>query len=264
MKENLTMQYPRDLAPLQDLTNWKVADGEVDPRGLTLIGRGNQELGTIETLLASPTTRKAHFAIVNPTGNAQKFAVPLDDVRFDMKNSRAYAPIAMANFDQAPAYNASADDYDQYHTYWTKTMAAEPVAQTDRYDDHQRADEVIQLREEQLHVDKTMQQAGEVVINKRIVEEQKSVPVTVAHEEVVVTRHAVDRDANVGDIGADGQTIKVPVMAEQVTTSKTAHVVEEVEVGKRRVEEQTTVSDTIRKERLDLDTDGNVDVKDKR
>ena len=258
------MQYPNDLAPLHDLDNWKIADGETDPRGLTLIGRNNQELGTVETLLASPTTRKAHFAIVNPKGMGKKFAVPLDDVRFDMKGGRAYAPIAMANFTDAPVYTESAPDYNTYDAYWTKAVAAEPVAQTDRYEQHAKADDVIQLREEELQVNKTMAQAGEVVVNKHVVEEQKSVTVPVAHEEVVVTRHKVDRDANPGDIGADGEVIKVPVMAEQVSTSTTARVVEEVEVGTRKVEEQQTVTGTVRKEVLDVDTDGSVDVKNKK
>ena len=108
-----------------------------------------------------------------------------------------------------------------------------------------------------------MKQAGEVVVGKKVVEEQKTVPVSVAHEEVVVTRHKVDRDAQPGEIGADGETIKVPVMAEQVSTSKTARVVEEVEVDKRKVEEKQTVTGTVRKEQLDVDTDGSVDVKNK-
>ena len=255
------MQYPNDLAPLHDLDNWKVADGEVDPRGLTLIGRGNQELGTIETLLASPTTRKAHFAIVNPSGYGDKFAVPLDDVRFDMKNKRAYAPIALANFEQAPKYTANTTDYDASNTYWTTAVAAEPVAKTDVYDQHDKADDVIQLREEELHVSKDNVKAGEVAVGKHVVSEQKSVTVPVEHEEVVVTRHKVDRPADPSDIGADSETVKVPVMAEQVSTSVSARVVEEVEVDKRKVQEDTTVTDTVRKEKLDLDTDGKVDVK---
>ena len=255
------MQYPNDLAPLKDLTNWKIADGEVDPRGLTLIGRGNQELGTIETLLASPTTRKVHFAIVNPTGSGDKFAVPLDEVRFDMKNRRAYAPIAMANFASAPTYTAGQTDYQTSGDYWMQTVAAEPVADTDRYDQHHRADDVIQLREEELHVDKNRVQAGEVTVGKHVVSEEKSVTVPVEHEEIVVTRHAVDRAADPSQIGADSETMKVALMAEQVSTNVTAHVVEEVEVGKRTVQEQKTVTDTVRKEKLDVDTDGNVDVK---
>ena len=256
------MQYPNDLTPLDDLNGWKIADGEADPRGLTLVGRGNQELGTIETLLASPTTRKAHFAIINPTGSGNKFAVPLEDVRFDMKNRRAYAPIAMANFTDAPHYQAGTNDYDSYHNYWTQAVAAEPVAAADRYDDHHRADDVIQLSEEELHVNKERVQAGEVVVGKHVVSEEKSVTVPVEHEEVVVTRHAVNREVDPSVIGADSDTIKVPVMAEQVSTNVTARVVEEVEVGKRVVQEEKTVTDTIRKERLDMDSDGNVDVKD--
>lgn len=255
------MQYPNDLAPLQDLKNWKIADGETDPRGLTLIGRGNQELGTIETLLASPTTRKAHFAIVKPAGNSKTFSVPLDDVRFDMKNRRAYAPIAMANFADAPAYNAGNADHAKSHDYWTGAVAAEPVAASDRYDNHHRADDVIELREEELHVDKSRVQSGEVAVGKHVVSEQKSMTVPVEHEEVVVTRHAVDRAADPSQIGANSETVKVPVMAEQVSTSVTARVVEEVEVGKRTVQEQKTVTDTIRKEKLDVDSDGNVEVK---
>ena len=255
------MQYPNDLAPIENLDNWKIADGETDPRGLTLVGRGNQELGTIETLLASPTTRKAHFAIVNPTGSGNKFAVPLEDVRFDMKNRRAYAPIAMANFNDAPQYHAANADYDASNAYWAKSIAAEPVAATDRYDQHHRADDVIQLREEELHVNKDRVQAGEVKVGKHVVSEEKSVTVPVEHEEVIVTRTKVDRAADPSQIGADSETVKVAVMAEQVSTNVTARVVEEVEVGKRTVQEQKTVTDTVRKEKLDLDNDGNVEVK---
>ena len=162
------MQYPKDLAPLNELENWKIADGETDPRGLTLVGRGNQELGTIETLLASPTTRKAHFAVVAPTGSGDKFAVPLDDVRFDMKNRRAYAPIAMANFTGAPAYTAGRTDYDASGTHWAKAASAEPVAASDTYDQHHKADDVIQLREEELQVSKDRVQAGEVKVGKHV------------------------------------------------------------------------------------------------
>lgn len=255
------MQYPNDLAPLHELKNWKIADGETDPRGLTLIGRDNQELGTIETLLASPTTRKAHFAIVNPKGSGNKFSVPLDNVRFDMKNRRAYAPISMDNFADAPGYTAGNTDYSKSHDYWTNAIAAKPVADTDRYDQHHHADDVIQLSQEELHVNKDRVQAGEVAVGKHVVSEEKSVTVPVEHEEVVVTRHAVNREIDPSQIGADSATVRVPVMAEQVATNVTARVVEEVEVGKRTIHEEKTVTDTVRREELNVDRDGNVEVK---
>ncbi len=166
----------------------------------------------------------------------------------------------MTNFAGAPTYTAGDMNHDESRAHWTKA-AAEPVAATDCYESHAKADDVIQLREEELHVNKDRVQAGEVAVGKHVVSEQKSVTVLVEHEEVVVTRHKVDREADPSQIGADSETIKVPVMAEQVSTNVTARVVEEVEVGKRTVQEQTTVTDTVRKEKLDLDSDGNVDVK---
>lgn len=114
----------------------------------------------------------------------------------------------------------------------------------------------VPVVEEELHVDKTMQQAGEVSVHKEIVEEQVNVPVTLQHEEVVITRHPVDRDLAPGESASgleDDEVIRVPVMEEQVSVSKTAHVVEEVEIGKRMVSEDQTVSDTVRREQVEID-----------
>lgn len=145
------MTYPRDMQALEDLDDWKVEDGEVDPRGLALIGAGNQKLGTIRTLLASPTTQKAHFAIVKPDGAAGKeFAIPLDNVRFDSAHNRAFTPYLMAQFTDAPAYTAGVHDYDQYHTYWTGALKNEPTKEEDQFSDqHRDFNDVVRLREGQ-------------------------------------------------------------------------------------------------------------------
>ena len=113
----------------------------------------------------------------------------------------------------------------------------------------------IDLVAEELHVDKTMQKAGEVEIHKEIIEEQVNVPVTLQREEVVVTRHAVDRDLAPGESATDlddGEVIRVPVMEEHANVTKTAHVVEEVEIDKRTVTENQTVTGTVRHEELDV------------
>ncbi len=112
---------------------------------------------------------------------------------------------------------------------------------------------VVELAAEELHVDKTRQQAGEVEIHKEVVQEQVEIPVTLEHEEVVVTRRAVDGAANSGDIGADEEVVRIPVSEEVANVSKTARVVEEVEVEKRVVTENQTVSGTVRHEELDMD-----------
>ena len=113
----------------------------------------------------------------------------------------------------------------------------------------------IDLAAEELHVDKTMQQAGEVEIHKEVIEEQVNVPVTLQREEVVITRHAVNRDLAPGEMATDldeGEVIRVPVMEEQANVTKTAHVVEEVEINKRKVSENQTVTGTVRHEEIDV------------
>lgn len=115
----------------------------------------------------------------------------------------------------------------------------------------------VPVVEEQLHVDKEMREAGEVQVHKRVVEEQVNVPVTVQREEVVVTRHDVDRPASQtdisGDVLEDGETIRVPVSEEVAVVTKEARVTGEVEIAKTRVAEQQTVSDTVRREEVDID-----------
>ncbi len=113
----------------------------------------------------------------------------------------------------------------------------------------------VQLAAEELQVDKTRQQAGEVEIHKEVVEEQVEIPVTLQHEEVVVTRHAVNRDLapgeRISDLG-DDEVVRIPVTQEVANVSKTAHVIEEVEVDKRVVSEDQTVSGTVRHEEIDI------------
>lgn len=112
---------------------------------------------------------------------------------------------------------------------------------------------VVQLAAEELHVAKTRQQAGEVEIHKEVVQEQVEIPVTLEHEEVVITRRAVDGAANSGNIGAADEVVRIPVTEEVANVTKTARVVEEVEVGTRTVTENQTVSGTVRHEELDMD-----------
>ena len=117
----------------------------------------------------------------------------------------------------------------------------------------------VPVVEEELNVSKDRHQAGEVGVSKHVVEEQVNVPVSVSHEEVHVERHAVDRPLREGEtLIGENETIKVPVMEETVAVSKDAHVVEEIEITKERVTEQQTVSDTVRREEVDIDNSGNI------
>ncbi len=118
------------------------------------------------------------------------------------------------------------------------------------------ADETLRVPviEEELHVEKHAEQAGEVAVAKHVVQEQVNVPVQVTHEEVTINRVPVDRPVGASDHIVDtGDVIRVPLTEEVVTVDKEARVVEEIEIRKHAVTEQETVSDTVRREVVDVD-----------
>jgi uncharacterized protein (TIGR02271 family) len=117
----------------------------------------------------------------------------------------------------------------------------------------------VQLREEELRANKDMRQTGEVELRKEVREEQRTIDVPVTREEVTIERHPVDRKPSDRPIG-EGETIRVPVREEQVTVEKRPVVTEEVSVGKRPVTETEHVTDTVRREELRTEREGDVGV----
>jgi uncharacterized protein (TIGR02271 family) len=121
----------------------------------------------------------------------------------------------------------------------------------------------VQLREEELRARTTPVETGSVQLGKDVVEEERTLDVPVAREEVYVERHPVDRrpaDRPIGE--SEAETIRVPVTEERVEVEKQPVVYEEVGVGKRVKQETEQVSDTVRREELRMENEGEVDVRD--
>jgi uncharacterized protein (TIGR02271 family) len=121
--------------------------------------------------------------------------------------------------------------------------------------------ETLRLREEQLQARKTPVETGRVQLGKEVVEEEKTMDVPVSREEVFVERNPVDRrPADQPISSGESQTIDVPVREERLEVEKEPVVYEEVGVGKRATQETETVSDTVRREELRMDKEGDIDV----
>ena len=112
----------------------------------------------------------------------------------------------------------------------------------------------VPVHEEQLRAERTADQAGEVRVDRNVVEEQRSIDVPVTREEVEVRRVPVSGSTS-ADASAfqSGDTIRVPVTEEQVHVTKEPRVVEEIEISKRQVTENQRVSDTVRREEVNVD-----------
>ena len=120
-------------------------------------------------------------------------------------------------------------------------------------------DRMLQLREEELRVGKELVEVGGVLFRKEVVSEPRTIEVPITREEVVIERHAVDPRPADRPIG-ETETIEVPVREERVTVEKRPVVAEEVRIGKRNVQDSERVSETVRREEVVLDTEGDVDI----
>lgn len=112
-------------------------------------------------------------------------------------------------------------------------------------------------------MEKQRVQSGEVGLHKDVISEQKTVDVPVTHEEVYIERRPV-AEGEIDDATPIGQdeSIRVPVSEEQVNVSKNTVVTGEVAVGKRTVQDTQRVSDTVKRERLNVDQQGDIPVRD--
>jgi uncharacterized protein (TIGR02271 family) len=87
-------------------------------------------------------------------------------------------------------------------------------------------------------------------------------------EELVIERHPISDSSSqqpdqptgkIVEIG-EGETIRIPLRAEQVTAMKQPVVVEEVILGKRQVQETQHVSDMVQREEAYFQRTGDVPV----
>lgn len=119
----------------------------------------------------------------------------------------------------------------------------------------------LELREEQLNVNKQRVQTGEVEVKKDVVEEQKTVNVPVTHEEVYVERRSVDNtDADTTTPIGDNETIRVPLVEEKVEVTKKPVVAEELVIGKKQVTETQQVTENIKREEAKVTKEGDASV----
>jgi uncharacterized protein (TIGR02271 family) len=117
----------------------------------------------------------------------------------------------------------------------------------------------LELHKEELDITKNSVDAGEVVLSKDVVEEQKTVDVPVMHEEVIIKRTPLNNERSDDSISSE-DTIHIPVSQEQVQVNKYTVTTEEVSASKHQVEETQHVEETLKHEEAHVDTTGSVNV----
>ncbi len=119
-----------------------------------------------------------------------------------------------------------------------------------------KGEEVIPLSEEQLEVGKRTVDRGTTHIRRYVVEKPVEQNVTLQSERVTVERRTPIGTAAEGSSAFEERVVEVRETAEEPVVAKTAHVVEEVVVGREATERTETVKDTVRREDVEVRKDG--------
>lgn len=144
-------------------------------------------------------------------------------------------------------YTRDTYDYEREPSLYTH-------AETD-LDDRQS----LKLYEERLVANKERFRAGAVTIGKRVETETASVSVPVEKEKIVIERTAATEGTVVAPgeaTFAEGEVARVEVYEESANVEKQAFVREEVNVRKEVEQDTVTARETIRREELEIETDG--------
>lgn len=252
------------LNDIQETHRDLIGDDYYDPTGKTAYGSGEDKLGNIEGALVEDTTGRIRYLIVDVGGwfSSKEVLVPAglarivgDDVFFDSLTKSQVE--AMEEYDHDYQYSYKEQAEKDRQAFVADTVPAEE--RVDVKEEFYNAPDKLELLEERLTVNKDRIVAGLVKVGKHVVSEDRQVDVSLEEEHAHIERTDVDRptDRRIGDdAGAD--TVEVELEAERANVNKQTYVTEEVNVGKTTQTHTETIHETIQREELDVDRDGNI------
>jgi uncharacterized protein (TIGR02271 family) len=275
------------IVPLDELSDFKVADDDPDVRGWDVLSADGRRIGEVENLLVDRTAMKVRYLDVEVDDDLvqqdreRHVLIPIGYARLDRDDSRIMVDsLNSSDIGALPAYanepitrdyeNSLRTSWDRGHSQ-TTTGADRDFYAHESYDDNrfygreQRAgEERVTLSEEQLAVGKRQHEAGAVNVGKHVHTEHVREEVPVRREEVTVERRPISGDAMDATPRIGEDEIRIPVTEEELVVEKRAVPKEELVVKKRTVEETETVEADLRREHAEVHREGDVNVRDER
>jgi uncharacterized protein (TIGR02271 family) len=244
---------------------------------------GDEKVGAVDDLLVDDEGR-FRYLLIN-TGAwifGKKVLLPIGQARIDHSAKRVFVDgLSRTQVEALPEFtgeNAIDYEYEEQvrNTYrpLSTNQGIEQAATANLYDrqsyryeqdsalygmndrDHQN----LRLYEERLVANKQRQKTGEVIIGKHVETERAQVQVPIEKERVVIERNTpadAGRPVAPGEATFDqGQVARLEVYEETPDIRKEVVLREEVKVRKEVDRETVQAEDTIRREELDLDNQG--------
>jgi uncharacterized protein (TIGR02271 family) len=130
----------------------------------------------------------------------------------------------------------------------------QPRDQSERLDDDTNESRTLELREEELHVQREMREVGQAELRTRIEEVPARLEVEAFDEEVEVEHVPIGQVVSERrQPYQDGETLIVPIYEEQLVVTKRLLLREELHVRRTRTMRRELFEDTLRRERLEVD-----------
>jgi uncharacterized protein (TIGR02271 family) len=136
------------------------------------------------------------------------------------------------------------------------------------YSMNQQDHETLKLYEERLIANKNRVKTGEVAINKQIKTNSSEVSIPVEKERVIIERITPENAGTPVRVDEnsfrEGEVARIEIHEERPDVRVEAFVREEVNIKKEVERDTHNVQETLRREELDIDTEGNPTVKESR
>lgn len=147
-----------------------------------------------------------------------------------------------SGFDESRDEPYDSDQVQQYQTEYTEKAKNNDAVMT------------AEVVEEEMKVGKREVQSGGVRVRKYVTEQDVTEDIELRREEVNVDRNSVNRSADDADLNAfEEETIVVTEHAEEAVVDKDARVVEEVEIYKDVDHETETIEGTVRRADVEVE-----------
>jgi uncharacterized protein (TIGR02271 family) len=247
------------VVPLNELSGYKVADGEPDIRGWDVVASDGRRLGKVDDLLVDTQANKVRYVDVDVDGDNRHVTVPIGYARLEASRHQVLVDrLGSEQLQALPNYTRGAVTRDYEDQVGRACNVTSASATPDFYEtDAFRGDKEMRLtlNEEQLSVGKREVESGEVGIHKHVETQHVHENVQVRHEEVEIERRPI-RDplaAGAGQIIETEDEIRIPLHAEEVIVEKRVVPTEELVVRKRDVVETEGIDTTLRRETAEVD-----------
>lgn len=250
-----------------------------DIKSFDVYDQTNDKVGSIHNILVDEQTGKFRYFVVDTGfwifGKKVLLPVGLADIRYT--DRRVYAKNLtkeqvenLPNFDELEKVDY---DYEEqvrgvYRTSTATSGISQPATydhstynyeqEPSLYDINKQDSQSLKLYEERLIANKQRRKTGEVSIGKRVETETASVAIPVEKERVVIERTNPTNatPTNPGNAFREGEVARMDIYEETPDIRKEAVLKEEVKVKKVVEQDIVQAQETVRREELDIDTDG--------